>query len=207
MRGLLITIVLVSIISLATYSVHAQQPKAKYTEKQIYEFFEQYSPRDVVEYVQAAVDHFAKIAHVAKNLPKEEEEKMFLEALDSFNQKRLKFRWENFPFLPYVVPQRCDEGRVLAHPNPDFFPMMSKKGFLKRYKDMDGRKVGTELCERIRVTPEGAWTIQYQWWPDTDKPLKMGLLFIQVPNTPYQIHSFFPTKTYTEGELNQTLRQ
>jgi hypothetical protein len=184
----------------------AQSQPAKYTAQEIYDFFDQYTPQDVMEYANEAVMHFSKIATQATHLSKNNEEKLFGNALIEFHRLPLKFKWESYPFLPFVVPQRCDEGRILAHPNPDFFKVMNEVGFLKKYRDVNGVKVGIELCEKIMTSPNGVWSIQYQFWPDTDKPLLMGLLFMQIPNSPYQIHTFYPTTKFSIDELNKLFK-
>ncbi len=53
------------------------------------------------------------------------------------------------------------------------------------------------------IRHNGTWIIQYQWWPDTDKAMKMGFLMLPIPNTPYEVESFYPTRNFTEDQLNE----
>lgn len=181
----------------------AQDAKEKHTAQQIYDFFAQYSPNDVVEYAAEAVKYFGKIAPNSVTLSVKEEEQVMGKALKEFNEKPRKYQWSHLPFTPSIVVQRCDEGRVVAHPIPDFFPIMSQKGFIKKYKDVKGRKIGVILCQE--TNEKGAWALQHQWWPLTDEPLDMGFFMIRIPGTPYEIQSFYPTQKYSEAQLKKLI--
>ncbi len=172
----------------------------------IYDYFAKYSPQDIVEYAEEAVQYFSKVAPKTIGLTKKEEERIMGEELKKFYQQPSKFKRKNNPWYPSAIVQRCDEGRVVAHPVAAFFPIMSQKGFIKKYKDVKGKKVGDILCKKIKSNTKGIWQMQFQWWPLTDKPMDMGFFMIRIPNTPYEIQAFYPTKQYTEKQLNDLLK-
>ncbi len=206
MKGMLISFTTVLVILFCIDSSYGQNPKAKHSSQEVYNFFAQYTPEDIVEYAHQAIKHFSPVAKIAMASPKVREEELFDKALEEFNNLPLKFKWDMYPFIPAIVPHRCDQARVLAHPVKQFFGMMSQNGFLNKYKDVKGKKVFTFLCKKTENRPEGSWSTQFQWWPETDKPLNMGFFMINIPNTPYQIHTFYPTNRYSEKELNQNLK-
>lgn len=194
-------------VSVCFSSGFAQNNKPTYTAEDVYGFFAQYSPQEVVDFAHLAVKHFSNVAISSQNLSQDKEEEKFSAALDSFNQQPHVFKWENYPLVPAIVPQRCDEFRVVAHPVKQFLKVMNKKGFLQKYKDVKGKKVIDILCKRIESEKQGAWSMQFQWWPQTDKPLTMGFFLLPIPNTPYQIQTFYPTNQYLESELNEKYRK
>lgn len=177
-----------------------------HTNTQILDFFEKYSPQDVVDYARIAAGVISEIGQEASSLPKEKEEQLIGAYLNKFQSKKLKFVYSEKFFHPITNVIRCDEWRVVAHPIKPFFNAMRSNGFLRKYKDVRGKKTALELCEKVKRLPKGAWSIQYQWWPLTDKPVWMGLLFVQVPNSPYQLISFYPTRKYTKEQLQQAIK-
>ncbi len=82
---------------------------------------------------------------------------------------------------------------------------MRQVGFIKKYVNVRGKSLGDVLCNRLTARKQGAWAMQYQWWPNTDNPMNMGLLMMPIPNTPYEIQVFYPTRLYTEKQLNAFL--
>ena len=206
MKGILIGALTTLMVIFGFGGASAQDTKAKYTAQQVYDFFEQYSPQDVVDHARKAVEHFSKMSQKAATMTKNEEEEMFDKSLKEFHKIPLKFKWEKYPLIPFIVPQRCDEGRVVAHPITVFFKMMNEKGFINKYRDVKGKKIGLSLCEKVKNSELAAWGMQYQWWPQTDKPLNMGALMIAIPNSPYQVQAFYPTQKYSEEQLNALLK-
>lgn len=191
----------------------SKAPKPKYTAAEVYTFFDQYHPNDVVRYTYKAVEMIAKVAEKASKLSKAEEEELMAQQLKKFWELSTNFKYsEKGALYPFPVVARCDKGRVTAHPIKVFFPVMSQDGFISRYKDIKEKKVALLLCKKSKAFTPGVWETQYQWWPQTDRPLWMGMLMVQIPNSPYHIHSFYPTKKYGVSDnnpqkLNALLRQ
>lgn len=201
-----VVVVIALNMALVSYTI-AQETRPKYTAKQVYEYFAGYSPQDVVSRAKEAVKFYQKIAEKAEGLPKEQEEKLFKDALIEFHHKTTERPISEFPLTFIYVPQRCDQGRVVAHYIPDFFKFARIEGFIKKYKDIKGKKVGVILCQDVRENPNGVWSKQYQWWPETDKPLEMGFFMIAIPNTPYELQGFYPSQKYSEEQLNSNYRK
>jgi|GEM_PF-4558043 len=200
-RNLRIISILITAI-LFPFPSFAAEPQT-YSPDQVYRFFAQYRPEDIVQFAQKAANFFTPIAQQANGLSKVEEEKLFRDGLDRFHKLPGKFQWSNSTFYPYIIPQRCDQNRVVAHPIKKFFKVMSTPGFLKKYKDTEGRHIGMEICRKLHSNPQGVWILQKQWWPQTSKPMNMGLFLISIPGTAYQVQSYYPSRSYTEEELNQ----
>lgn len=182
----------------------AQQPKPKYTGQDIYDYFAQYTAEEIVAYAQEAVKHYTPVAQAAHKLPLNEEQQQFDKALREFTKKPSKWSSSQFPLLLFITPQRCDEGRAVAHIIPGFLEVMGQKNFAKRFRDVTGRLVVWELCEKIRSTPEGVWVFEKQWWPETDRPIWIGFFLIQIPDTPYQLEAFYPTLKYFPQDVPET---
>lgn len=179
----------------------AQAPTSKYSATEIYTFFSQYTPRQVMEYTDLGAQHFAQQLQRFANLSKSQEEKAAEEVLRQFHQLQTTFKVGKEPLHPFIVLLRCDEFRIVAHPIPEFFAVMSQKGFIKLYKDVKGKKIGVDLCEKVLQKPQGVWGFQNQWWPQTDLPLSMGVFTMSVPNSNYQVQSYYPTNTYSESDF------
>ncbi len=207
MKGLMKSALIILMAILWLNIGHAQTEKTKYTAREVYEFFEQYSPQYAVDYARKAVKHYSKITQKAISVSKKEEEEIFGKALLEFHEPPSEWPVSRFPLMFFAIPQRCDQARVTAHYVPTFFSPMSKIGFLKKYRDVKGKKVIGILCKKIRNSKNGVWTMQYQWWPQTDKPMYMGVFLLKIPNTPYEIQMFYPTKKYTEEQLNDKYKK
>ena len=196
-----IVVVIALNMALVSYAT-AQGTPPKYSAREVYDFFAGYSPQAVVDRAKMAVKFYEKIAEKAEGLSKEQEEKLFKDALMEFHHKTTNRPISEFPLTFIYIPQRCDQGRVVAHYIPGFFQFARNEGFIKKYKDINGKKVGVILCQDVRDNPNGVWSKQYQWWPETDKPLEMGFFMIPIPDTPYELQGFYPSQKYTEEQLN-----
>lgn len=207
MRTLLISILVTLSIVFTAFPVtggaaESKKPSFKYTDQEILDFFSQYSPQDIVKYAKLAVELVKASASSVTNQPLHEEQKFFIEKLSLFYASPSIFPYSDTPKHPFLVIARCDESRVLVHPVQSFFPTIGKKGFLRKYKDVRGKKTIYQLCHQIGNQQNGVWETQYQWWPDTNKPLPMGVLMLKIPKTPYHVQAFYPTQQYTAKQLN-----
>jgi len=204
MSRMVTVILMCGFIFIGVQEALAQNPKPKYKGQEIYDYFAQFTAEDVVEYAQEAVKYYTPVAQTAYKLPKAEEEKRFNKTMYDFNKRPSKWSVGQFPFIPSITPQRCDEGRALAHLIPEFMKVMNKKGFIKKFRDVTGRKVAWELCEKLRSKPQGVWVFEKQWWPQTDRPLWIGFFLIQIPGTPYQLEAFYPSLKYFPKDIPES---
>ncbi|MCG8334601.1 MAG: hypothetical protein MJE63_08795 [Proteobacteria bacterium] len=183
----------------------SQNQNPKYTANEIYTYFQSFSPNDIVDFTKSAANLFAVRGSELSNLSKSDEETLAGQLLKEFQMNAKEFDSINTVFHPYVVLLRCDQSRIVAHPIKEFFVVMSQPGFIKIYKDVNGKKIGVDLCEKLARSKSGVWGFQKQWWPLTDKPLTMGVYTMNIPGTVYQLQSYYPTIKYNEIELNETL--
>ncbi len=183
----------------------SQNQKPKYKANEVYTFFNSFLPSDIVDYTKSAATLFATHGSELSKLSKSEEEALAGQLLKKFQMNTKGFDSINTIFHPYVVLLRCDQARIVAHPIKEFFAAMSQPGFVKIYKDVNGKKIGVDLCEKLARNKAGVWGYQKQWWPLTDKPLTMGVYTMNVPGSVYQVQSYYPTSRYNEVELNETL--
>lgn len=205
---LFLTILFVGVTTTLIPTLIGEEPvpsKPQYSDTDVYAFFAKYTPEEVVKNAKAAGKFFTPIAEKAALLSPKEETKLFMKGLDQWHALPSNYPQTGYPLMFFTIPQRCDLAKTVAHYVPEFLVAMGKNGFLKKYRDIKGRKIAFELCQKIKTNKKGAWLLQYQWWPETSKPLYMGFFMIQIPGTPYQIQAFYPTKDYTTAQLNKRL--
>ena len=154
-----------------------------------YKAFKQYSPADVIAFAKQARDYIQKNEASIKD----------------FNKvSPLTFR--SFPFSPAITVMRCDEMKVVSFVFPEMLRVVSEPGYLIKFIDVNGQHTFVSLCAKMRGNAEAAWTMQEHFWMQCNGALKMGVLMLKVPGTPYVIQSSLPSDTLTLKDFEASLK-
>lgn len=175
-------------ITMADKPTAVKMPEIKYVAEDIYKAYEKYTPQDMVKYVKKGIAHFLKVGKK--------------QALSDFDVT-YPSKWNNFPKGYQFMVISCKEGRAVSHTLSDYFPVFKQPGFAKQFKDINGKKTYINLCEGVKKHKSGFWILQKQYWPETKGPLTMGAFLVPIPGTSYYGHIFYPTRKYTEDQLNK----
>ena len=162
------------------------------TPAEMYAKWGKHSPREVVAHAKKALAH---IAEQGKG------------GLAAFNYDGDRSWWPNRPYFTPVIVMRCDELRDVTHPVESFHKFVTTPGIFRKYADKRGKNTFLDLCRRLPDHPEGLWVRQFALWPGVKEPVWMGVLAIQVPDTPYQLHLFYVTDKWSEKALNALLNR
>ncbi|OGG97511.1 MAG: hypothetical protein A2508_00935 [Candidatus Lambdaproteobacteria bacterium RIFOXYD12_FULL_49_8] len=154
-----------------------------------YEKFSRYSPKDIVALTEQAK---AQILEDPKK------------ALEHYNQLN-KDSFPDPPHSPVVTIVRCDEMRGEAFFMDNMRAAFQEKNYLRKFQDVEGKHPFVELCAKLKGNIKGAWTLQTHYWIDCDGPLRMGVLFLKVPGTPYVVQSSLPSKTLSLADYEKSL--
>lgn len=114
--------------------------------------------------------------------------------------------WKNGPIAPPMTVMHCDEMRSAAFFLPEAFKALSTPGSLKKFQDAKGQHTFFNLCKKVHGEAQAAWVIQHHFWVGCKGPLRMGVLGVKVPGTPYMIQSSLPSGTISLEEFERALK-
>ena len=166
--------------------------EAKLNTEQCYQKFAHYTPQYTLEHARKARDYF--LSH-GKEAP-------FAE----FN-KISPLTFDPFPFSSPITLFRCDEMRAVTFMIDEMRPTLTEPGYLKKFSDVNGQHTFVALCAKIKGgSVEGAWVMQEHFWIGCEGPVKMGMLALKIPGTPYAIQTSLPSDKYTLEDFQKTLK-
>ena len=179
---------LVALFLFMAFPVVAQDAKSL-TGEQCYQHFEKYSPKGVVAQVRAVVQDLSQ--NREKALP----------TYNSINDKS----WPEVPLSPIITVLRCDEMRAVAFPIKEMQANAMEKHFFKKFVDANGQYTFAKACSKLKGQTQAVWVLQSHYWIQCEGVLRMGVLFMKVPNTPWVVQASLPNDKYSLEQLNLAL--
>jgi len=155
-----------------------------------YAAFSKYTPEKVIQMAEKVQDH------VIKNGKK---------GFSDLNRPS-PMVWPEVPLSPVVSVVNCGEMKLETFAIPEMYEAVTTKGFLRKFVDADGQPTFVKLCAKIRSENGRAWVMQNHYWAGCDGPLKMGVLLVKVPNSPYSVQVSLPSDKISLSLLNRALK-
>ncbi|MDT8446818.1 MAG: hypothetical protein RRB13_07970 [bacterium] len=167
----------------------AEETPTKSAEECYATFKARYTPESVVQLARAAANHVAEKGEEA------------LSDYLSINPRS----WPDPPYSPPITIMRCDNMSSAAFFLPQVFEALKKPGMLKKFQDAEGQHTFFNLCKKVQGKDQAAWVMQTHFWTGCEGPLRMGVLGIKVPGTPYMIQSSLPSAELSLEDFEKTI--
>ncbi|MDX2469330.1 MAG: hypothetical protein QNL04_02005 [SAR324 cluster bacterium] len=181
---------LLSILMVAVPSTIAFAKEKGLSTKACYQEFEKYPPKKVIQMARTLRDHISKKGQ---------------KGMAALN-KPSAMVWPNPPVSPILSVVHCGEMRVETFALPEMLDTVRKKGFLQKFQDAKGKHTFVELCSQMKGHKSEVWTMQDHYWIGCEGLLKMGVLMVKVPKTPYSIQVSLPNDKYSLKDLTKALK-
>ncbi len=161
------------------------------TPQACYKKFEKYPPKKVIQMARDLSDYVAKKGQSG------------MSAL----LKPGPLVWPDPPVSPILSVVHCGQMRLETFALPEMLEVTKQKGFLSKFQDAKGKHTFVELCSKLKGKKTEVWTMQDHYWIGCQGQLKMGVLMVKVPNSPYSIQVSLPTEKHTLKDLQRALKK
>lgn len=159
------------------------------TPEELYELYSQFTPVAVLHHMQRGALYYHKVG----------KEKAF----EQFNRLNGESEWNTHEWYRFFAILDCKKDMMVTH--PVLKNIILKSGFLSSYKEVNGRVIGTRLCNQLKKKPKGTALLIHSFWAGIKGTVRQYIMLTKVPGTQYSAAGFYASEKYTQKEVQAML--